>query len=76
MLKDALVKKGASEVAIAISYGLPFQEIIKAAKSNMYSIIVMGSQGRGFVEEIFLGSVSHKVVRHAPIPVLLVPALR
>jgi nucleotide-binding universal stress UspA family protein len=76
MLKDALVKKGASEVDIALSYGLPFQEITKMAKSNLYSIIVMGSQGRGFAEEIFLGSVSHNLVRHARIPVLLVPALR
>ena len=76
MLKDVLVKKGASEVDIAISYGLPFQEILKTAKSDLYSIIVMGSQGRGFSEELFLGSVSHNVVRHAPIPALLVPALR
>ena len=76
MLKDVLVKKGASEVDIVISYGLPFQEVTKTATSNLYSIIVMGSQGRGFAEELFLGSVSHNVVRHASIPVLLVPALR
>jgi len=37
---------------------------------------VMGSQGRGFIGEVFLGSVSHQVVRRAPVPVLLVPTLR
>jgi nucleotide-binding universal stress UspA family protein len=39
-------------------------------------VIVMGSQGRGFISEVFLGSVSHQVVRQAPVPVLLIPALR
>ncbi|MFW6129032.1 MAG: universal stress protein [Candidatus Aminicenantaceae bacterium] len=34
-----------------------------------YTMIVMGSQGRGFIKEIFLGSVSNNVLRHATIPV-------
>jgi nucleotide-binding universal stress UspA family protein len=38
--------------------------------------VVMGSQGRGFLAEVFLGSVSHQVVRRSPVPVLLVPAGR
>jgi len=76
MLKDTLVKKGATDVDIKIPYGLPTREIIKVTQNNNYSIIVMGSQGRGFTEEIFLGSVSHNVVRQADAPVLLVPALR
>jgi len=37
---------------------------------------VMGSQGRGFVSESFLGSVSHQVARRSPAPVLLIPAKR
>lgn len=76
MLKDALIKKGATDVDIVLPYGLPAQEIIKASKNDHFSLIVMGSQGRGFTEEIFMGSVSHNVVRQADIPVLLTPALR
>ena len=76
MLKEALARKGISDVDIAISYGLPFQEIVRLAKDGRHSLIVMGSQGRGFAEELFLGSTSHNVVRHAPLPVLLIPALR
>lgn len=76
MLKDVLVKKGATDVDIVIPYGLPVQEIIKISRSDNFSIIVMGSQGRGFAEEIFLGGVSHNVVRQADVPVLLIPALR
>lgn len=75
-LKTRLVDKGATDVRIEIPYGSPIQEILKRAKTEDFSLIVMGSQGRGFIPEIFLGSISHNVVRHAPIPVLLVPALR
>jgi len=76
MLKIGLIKKGAKRVEILLPYGLPINEILKASKKDDYSLIVMGSQGRGFVKELFLGSVSHNVVRHASLPVLLVPAIR
>jgi nucleotide-binding universal stress UspA family protein len=33
----------------------------------------MGTQGKGFIKELFLGSVAHNVARLAPCPVLLVP---
>ena len=38
--------------------------------------IGVGSQGRGYVKELFLGSVSHNVSRQAASSVLLVPAKR
>ena len=34
--------------------------------------VILGARGRGYVSELFLGSVSHNVVRHAPAPVLVV----
>ncbi len=76
MLKGVLLKNGADEVEIEIPYGLPVREITRVASGGNFSIVVMGSQGRGFAEELFLGSVSHNVVRHASVPVLLVPAIR
>jgi len=39
-------------------------------------MVVMGSQGRGFIGEVFLGSVSHTVTRHSKVPLLLIPAIR
>jgi nucleotide-binding universal stress UspA family protein len=75
MLKERLVKKGASNVEIKIPYGNPTQEILNESK-NGYTLIIMGSQGRGFIKELFLGSVSHNVARSADMSVLLVPALR
>jgi len=76
MLKSSLMAKGAREVDILLKYGIPVAEILKVAKEDDYSFMIMGSQGRGYVKESFLGSVSNNVVRQASLPVLLIPALR
>lgn len=73
MRKQQLLKKGAEEVEIKIVYGIPSKEIIEESKKG-YSLIVMGSQGRGFFKEIFIGSVSHNVARSAEVSILLIPA--
>lgn len=75
-LQTGLKQRGASDVRIELPYGSPIQEILRAAEREDESLIVMGSQGRGFIGEVFLGSVSHQVVRRAPVPVFLVPTLR
>jgi nucleotide-binding universal stress UspA family protein len=75
MRRKTLLDKGAKDVKIKIPYGNPTQEILNESK-NGYTLIVMGSQGRGFINELFIGSVSHNVTRSADISVLLVPALR
>lgn len=75
-MKEALVGTGVQDVQIELPYGLPIEEILRRARQGDISLVVMGSQGRGFFSEVFLGSVSHNVARHAPVPVLLIPALR
>lgn len=75
-LRARLVAKGATDVDIELRTGKPFLEIVELAKAHGVHLVVMGSQGRGFVPELFLGSVSHEVARHAHAPVLLVPAAR
>jgi len=75
-LKEELLKLGAREVHIEIPYGNPKKEIVDRANRPDISLVVMGSQGRGYLEEIFLGSVSHEMARRSKAPLLLVPALR
>lgn len=75
-MRDRLLKAGALEVSIELLAGSPAREIINMSRSSDGSLIVLGTQGKGFVKEFFLGSVSHRVTRGANIPVLLVPPAR
>ncbi len=73
-LKSSLQKKHPeTAVDFKIDYGKPIQKILNFIKENEVTLTVMGSQGRGIIPEIFLGSVSHQVARHADSNVLLVP---
>jgi nucleotide-binding universal stress UspA family protein len=56
--------------------GSPIRAIGQEVKDKIISLIVMGSQGKGFIEEIFLGSLSYKTARYIPTSLLLVPAKR
>jgi nucleotide-binding universal stress UspA family protein len=75
-LRDKLLEKVPEEiqgrVETVISFGVPFVEIIKAAKDYDIDLIVMGTHGRSGVSHILIGSVAEKVVRKAPCPVLTV----
>jgi nucleotide-binding universal stress UspA family protein len=76
MLRERLAKKGAVRIQVKIPSGIPTAEILNKAASGNYSLIVMGSQGKGYIREIFLGSVSHNIARYAGVSLLLIPAIR
>lgn len=50
----------------------PASAIVELAEEEGYDLIVIGNKGRSAVNRFFLGSVSSKVVHHAPCNVLLV----
>lgn len=52
--------------------GTPFVEIIRYSKDNEIDLIVMGTHGRTGLTHALLGSVTEKVVRKSPCPVLTV----
>jgi universal stress protein A len=56
----------------AVREGTPFYEIVRFAKETDIDLIVMGTHGRGGLAHVLLGSVTEKVVRKAPCPVLTV----
>ena len=62
----------AEYVRRASGLGGPYVEIVRYAKERDIDLIVMGTHGRGFVAHMLMGSVTEKVVRRAPCPVLTV----
>lgn len=48
--------------------------LIRQIKEGAHDVVVMGSRGRGAVRSVLLGSVSHYVLHHSPVPVLIVHA--
>ena len=74
MLKVSLVEHDINDVDILLRYGIPYMEILKTMSDIKPSLLVMGSQGRGFMHELFVGSVSQYVARRSWIPTVLVPA--
>ena len=50
--------------------GVPHQEIVATAQREGAAFIVMGTQGRGGLERVFLGSVADRIIRAAPCAVV------
>lgn len=55
-----------------LAFGHEAEEILKAARRDRPDLVVMGSRGLTGLRRLLLGSVSHRVARHAPCSVLIV----
>ncbi len=52
--------------------GIPGPAIVKMTQEQHFDLLVIGSRGQSPIQEVMLGSVSHKVVHQAACPVLIV----
>jgi nucleotide-binding universal stress UspA family protein len=60
-------------VDIHVEVGQPFRRILDDAVALCADLIVLGTHGASGLEHLVLGSVTEKVLRKAPCPVLTVP---
>lgn len=60
------------EIETIVALGRPPQVIINTSKEKDIDLIMIGSKGLSGIKGLFLGSVSHDVVRMAKQPVLVV----
>jgi nucleotide-binding universal stress UspA family protein len=67
-----LAKKGI-QVTSELVQGSSADTILSHADSLDASLIILGTHGHGKLYHLLLGSVSNSVLKHAKVPVLLVP---
>lgn len=64
---------GVTKVQRVIRFGPPARTIVDTAQSEGADVIVMGRRGLGDFGALILGSVTHKVMHLAHLPVVTVP---
>ncbi len=82
MEAEAILRRARERIpdGIAVTTVLSEQPIratlMRQIADGHHDLVVMGSRGRGAVRAALLGSVSHYVLHHSPVPVLIVHADR
>ena len=70
---DAFVKHSTEpsvKITTVLGTGVPYVEIIRAAKQRKADLIVIGTHGRTGLAHLLIGSVAERVVRTSEVPVL------
>lgn len=60
------------EPEVLVVDAAPAEAILDQVAAGNHDLVVVGSRGRGDATSIFLGSVSHSVLHHSRVPVLIV----
>ncbi|QDP41024.1 universal stress protein [Radiobacillus deserti] len=71
-MTEQKLKKAGLSYEIIILHGEPGPEIVKFANSEDVDVCVIGSRGLNSLQEMVLGSVSHKVAKRVNCPVMIV----
>ena len=72
-VKDRAAKENISCETIVHIGGQPHEFIIQEAKEKNIDLIVMGTHGRTGLKKLLMGSVTERVIGHAPCAVLVTP---
>ena len=69
---EELLRAANVNYRVEILHGVPGPSIVEFANKQNYELLVIGSRGLNSLQEMVLGSVSHKVVKRAECPVMIV----
>ncbi len=68
----SILREAGVEPELTLLHGRPADELIRYAEKQEADLLVIGSRGLNALQEFAIGSVSHKVIKHAKCPVLVV----
>ncbi|QCC46335.1 universal stress protein [Halobellus limi] len=66
----------AVETERTVVTGIPQDEIVDLVEEAAADVVVMGTHGRAGIDRYLIGSVTERVVRRSPVPVLTVQGTR
>ena len=61
------------DVEVVVGTGNDWREAVEAVSWEAGDMLLLGSGAAGPLAHVFLGSVASKILRHAPVPVMIVP---
>jgi nucleotide-binding universal stress UspA family protein len=73
-LKHSITGAGLEVLALHIQGSLA-EKIVQEAQAHQAGLIVVGTHGHGSFYNLLVGSVTASLLKHAPCPVMVVPAL-
>jgi nucleotide-binding universal stress UspA family protein len=59
-------------VRTLLRVGVPYREVVAAARDEAVDAVVLATHGRGEIQRLLVGSVADRVIRMAPCPVISV----
>ncbi|MGV8079980.1 MAG: universal stress protein [Syntrophales bacterium] len=72
MNEGAGIVEGAGlRVKIRVELGAPYREILKVAEEEKVDLIVCGRERKGVLGEVFVGSITDRIIRYGSIPVYI-----
>ena len=75
-LNDARAKVSIPDVDVVIGTGTDWREAVENIAWETGDVLLLGSGAAGPMAQVFLGSAASKILRHAPVPVMIVPKRR
>ena len=75
-LNDVRANISVPDVEVVIGSGHDWREAVESVSWEAGDMLLLGSGAAGQAAHVFLGSAASKILRHAPVPVMIVPRHR
>jgi nucleotide-binding universal stress UspA family protein len=75
-LNDVRAHVAVPDVDVVVGSGHDWREAVESISWEAGDMLLLGSGAAGQAAQVFLGSAASKILRHAPVPVMIVPRHR